>query len=130
MKRPLAVLITVALVVLVSGAGLFFVARGSHDSPRSWPQESFTTEKWAATPEISRFALFNDLAQKKILDGKTRAEVFSHLGKPSFEAPDGRYITYIVKETNPGGYTIDAVYLLHIEFSDDGRVRKYFIRGD
>jgi hypothetical protein len=98
-------------------------------SPESWPRDRFTSETWKLTQREKRFALYNDLATRKLLDGKSKADVTGLLGTPDFEAPDGRYVTYVVRETSPSEYTFNAIYLLQVDLDGKGSVTKYFVRG-
>ena len=71
-----------------------------------------------------------DLAERRILDGKLRSEVIETLGLPNSESRQGRYMTYLLKNAEPGEYTVNFIYLLHIEFDPSGRVTKYYLRSD
>ena len=128
-KKALVLLLGVALL-LIAGAGYVFVMGKYQASPGSWPREQFSAQSWATAPEDQRFRLYNDLAERKLLDGKSKSEIIALLGKPSFEASDGHYVTYMVKSATPGEYTLNAIYLLQIVLDRDGRVTSYYIRAD
>jgi hypothetical protein len=59
--------------------------------------------------------------------GRSRAEVIELLGQPDSEPSGGRYMTHGVKDATPGEYTLNFVYILHVDFDGQGRVTKAFI---
>ena len=128
--KKVAVLLLGSALLLLSGAAYVVLAGKHQASPSSWPRERFSAQSWAAAPEEERFKLYSDLAERKVLNGKSKSEVIALLGKPSFEAPDGQYLTYVVRSAAPGEYTLNAIYLLQIDLDRDGRVTSYYIRAD
>ena len=110
-----------ALVVIVS------TLIGCGDQPSNWPKKSFDATKWTASNEKDRFVFVRDLVESKLLLASSRHEIFQLLGKPSYEASDGSYLTYIVKaETG-------SVSLLDIRFESkkpEARVKNVLVRSD
>jgi hypothetical protein len=99
-------------------------------SPASWPTEAFSAERWASRLPTERYKLYNDLAQRKVLLGKSLEEIVSLLGKPDYVAPDRAYVTYIMKSGSGEKYSTNFVYLLHIDLNDGGTVRDFGVRSD
>jgi len=102
----------------------------SQQSPRWWPQRAFTSAEWKALAPEERYVLVNDLISRRDLDAMTAQRIAEVLGEPSYRAPDGQYVTYIVKYVGPGVLSFNSVYLLHVEFDEAGRVRSYRVRSD
>ncbi len=100
-------------------------------SPRSWPLEEFSPSAWQSSPPQERYVFYRDLARAGRLEGATRQEVIDLLGPPGFEAPGGRYMTYVVKHAEPGEWSFDSIYILDVRFDPTtSKVRDYLIRGD
>lgn len=89
------------------------------DPRRKWDRE-FEQRSWASTPQEERYVFINDLVDKKLLIGKSRAEVISLLGEP--RAGDVASCDYLVDEG-----VWDPI-VLRIEFDAD-RVVRVTIRG-
>ncbi len=127
--KQIAVSLMSVVLLLAAGVSYVYFKSRAQASPDSWPTAQFTPEVWRSAAKEERFLLYNDLAARKVLEGKTKSDVVTLLGKPDFEAPDGRYITYVVKAASPNEYTLNAIYLLHIDLDEKGDVKKYFIRA-
>ena len=95
-----------------------------------WPEATFSSDSWKATDAPNRFVFIRDLNRQGLLDGASRDRVRQLLGKPDYSEADGRYVTYIVKYADPGERTLNSVYLLHVDFSANGVVSGYRVRGD
>jgi hypothetical protein len=110
-----------ALVVIVS------TLMGCSDEPSNWPKKSFDATKWTASNEKDRFVFVRDLIDRRALIGLQKPEVFTMLGKPSYEDEQGECITYIVKADN------GRLSILDLRF-DKRRtpvvVEKAFVRSD
>lgn len=128
MKRwHILLILIVGLLASIGYMGFQAVAKTwSHD----WPRESFTSERWRTTPAHERYKFAKDLQERRILDSRSRSDIVEMLGSPDFESRHGRYMTYLLKNAEPGEYTLNFVYLLHIQFDRDDRVVKYFLRSD
>lgn len=104
---------------------------GGDSISRDWPEEPFSPSAWQRTAPEERYIFFHSLSRSSKLADLTRNEVVTLLGPPSYQAPDLSYMTYILKQAEPGDYGFDAVYLLQINFEiDSGRVKEYYLRGD
>jgi len=119
----------VVLIVLVALAYVLFRS-WYQQSPASWPSEVFSSESWRSRAPTDRYRLYNDLAQKKVLSGKSYEEIVVLLGKPDYVAPDKRYVTYVIKSGTGESYSMNFVYLLHIDLNGKGVVEKYSVRAD
>jgi hypothetical protein len=100
---------------------------GCGDSFNKWPIVSFNERAWGGAREVERFIFVRDLINKGKLTGISKGEVLRMLGKPSYEDPNGRYVTYIVK--------IEAgkLYILDIRFERgraDPLVSEVLVRSD
>lgn len=97
---------------------------GCEESTR-WPVTHFDRIKWMQANEDNRFVFARDLIESKKLIGLSRTLVIDLLGTPSYDDPNGDYMTYVLK-TDSGG-----VYLLDIRFAKNQKERlvdKVFIR--
>jgi hypothetical protein len=127
MKRNRRSLFHLAAIIGLIGMFAYGCATAEESWPQRWPQEAFTPDKWQAIAPEQRYRLVKDLANRRLLDGKTRSFVLDTLGKPTYEA--SKYMTYLLRNAEPGEYTLTFVYLLHIQFEKD-RVSRYFLRTD
>jgi hypothetical protein len=90
-----------------------------------WPRTRFDHAKWMQAGEKGRYVFVRDLIESRHLNGLTKTEVFDVLGKPGYEDPEGKYMTYVIKEDS-------EVYFLDIRFRNDkaGKiVEKAFVRS-
>ncbi len=126
----IALAATVGLILGSAATVLVLVHSYYQQSPRRWPLRVFTAAEWKTLVPEERYVFVNDLMSRRVLDGMTRQNVAEVLGEPSFRAPDGRYVTYIVKYVGSGELSMISVYLFHVEFDDAGRVRSYRVRSD
>ncbi|WP_239701110.1 hypothetical protein [Massilia sp. 9096] len=77
--------------------------------------------------ESERFVFARDLIDEKLLIGKTKSDVYTMLGKPSFEDSSYGLIHYSLKD----GKT--DLYFLDIRFDNEAnipRVRAAFVASD
>lgn len=131
MTRRLLLVIALLAGLLVVGivGGWLYVSYTT--SPRSWPVEEFSVSAWKSSSPEERYVFYRDLARSGRLDGATKQEVVNLLGPPSFEAPEGSYMTYVVNHAEAGEWSLDSIYFLDIRFdSTTTKVRDYLIRGD
>lgn len=125
------VMIVGALTLIIVAAVAYVLFRSWYQqSPVSWPSEVFSSENWKSRAPTDRYKLYNDLAQKNVLAGKSYGDVVDLLGKPDYVAPDKRYVTYVMKSGVGESYSMNFVYLLHIGLNDKGVVEKYSVRAD
>ena len=127
-------------VIIVSGlflfgllclmGGIFVYNLPGNDLHKKWPNQAFSTEAWKASVKEHRYVFYNNLVEDKILDNLLRKDVVTLLGKPDFEAPGGTYITYILKYAATGEYSLNSIYMLHIEFDKHDKVLRYYLRAD
>jgi len=97
----------------------------------SWPREPFTPNQWKRSAPENRYVFFRSLREQHLLDDARKAEVVELLGTPTYEAPDGLYMTYAIKQAEPSEISFNFVYLLSIEFDRESqRVVSYGIRSD
>lgn len=97
---------------------------------RGWPTERFDSQKWKASSKETRYVYCKDLGQRGLLMNLTAIEVAELLGEPDYRAPDGSYVTYIVKHRDAADIGMTAIYLLHVEFGGTGKVQKTLLRPD
>ena len=74
--------------------------------------------------------MYRDLTNKVKLVGASRDQVQAALGKPDSVAPDGRYVTYVLKEGGEDRYTLNFIYFLKLEFGSDGKVMRQRLGSD
>ena len=99
-------------------------------SPERWPALEFSPREWRALSEEKRFVFVKDLTRSGELGGLTQEEVVELLGPPAFAAPEGEYLTYVVKHADPDEPGFNSVYLLHIGLSSSGIVEEVSVRAD
>jgi len=98
------------------------------NGPERWPKEPFDAREWAKTPDTKRYVFARDLIDRKLLDGKTPAEVAALLGPPSSENPNAHAITYVIRS---GGIGFNQVFVLDVRVDPTGgQVESVAIRGD
>ena len=125
--HELQILRVLSACALIAGLAL----GGCGNPARSWPHKEFSAEQWRLTAPEQRYFFFNSLVGSSHLDNLSRELVVELLGPPDSEAPDGRYVTYVIKYVTEEEWTFDSVYLLHIEFDKQGRgVARYYLRSD
>jgi hypothetical protein len=100
---------------------------GCSDEPSNWPKKSFDAARWTASNEKDRFVFVRDLIDRRALIGLQKPEVFTMLGKPSYEDEKGEYITYIVKADSGRLSILD---LRFDKFRTPAVVEKAFVRSD
>lgn len=98
--------------------------------PHGWPEEKFSAEKWRNAQKEHRYVYCKDIVAGKTLNGRSRDVVTGLLGVPDYESPDGRYTTYIVKESVRGEMSFNTLYILQVDFDSGGKAIKVFVRGD
>lgn len=125
-----AILLGTFLLGMLTSPVLFFAYSSYKISPASWPSQEFNGESWRKSEPQDRYAYYKDLAAKGVLDGLSRQEVVGLLGEPDWWAPQGDYCVYGLKRREPCEISFNAVYLLHIDFSEQGEVRAYRVRSD
>jgi hypothetical protein len=96
----------------------------------SWPRDEFIPSNWSATPSAERYRFYNDLTGKMKLVGATKMEIEALLGKPDSAAPDGRYMTYLLKEAQGERYTSNFIYVLKLDVGPDGKIVDYRVVTD
>lgn len=74
--------------------------------------------------------MVRDVIDSDRLQGQPKESVVALLGKPSYEAPDGSYVTYVVKNVPPNVKSFDFVHILHIAFDASGKVASVRLRAD
>ena len=99
-------------------------------SSHSWPREEFSPQKWTSTPVAERYRQYRDLVDRVNLVGADREKVQALLGRPDSVAPDGRYITYVLKEGGSDRYTLNFIYFMKFEFGPDGKVVRQSVGSD
>lgn len=115
----------IRLVFVLCTALLMLVGCG--DDPSKWPKRSFDETKWTQTNEKDRFVFVRDLIESKRLLGAPKSEILRLLGKPSYAAENGEYMTYIVKAEAGNVYILD----IRFESAKSGSVAKnVFVRSD
>ena len=124
------ILISALVVVALCGVATPFALSWYESSSLSWPREEFSTQKWSSTPRIERYRMYRDLTNKVKLVGASRDQVQAALGKPDSVAPDGRYVTYVLKEGGEDRYTLNFIYFLKLEFGSDGKVMRQRLGSD
>src|SRR5712691_3097137 len=70
-------------------------------SPDRWPRQTFSADQWKLLPPEKRYVMVRDLIDSGRLHGQRKEVVVALLGQPSYEAPDGSYVTYVVKNVPP-----------------------------
>lgn len=130
-KKRVWRLAAVASGVLVLGLGsvlgyAYFISRPD----KGWPIESFDPQHWRTATKEARYVYCKDLKRRGLLVHLTLGDVVSLLGAPDYQAPDGRYVTYIVKLRGKSDFGMNAIYLLHVQFGEHGRVNDAFVRAE
>jgi hypothetical protein len=97
---------------------------------RGWAVERFDSEQWKGAQRGQRYVYCKDLQERGLLMNLKRKQVIALLGPPDSDVPAGDYMTYIVRYREPGGIGLTAMYLLHVQFGEDERVRRVFLRTD
>lgn len=92
--------------------------------------ERFEPERWRSSSKDARYVYTKDLQQRRILEELTREEAIALLGAPDYQAADGTYVTYTVRTRQANDFSMNAIYLLHVQFNKDGRVQDVFVRAD
>ncbi len=111
------------------GGGAFIAYRALWlTSTASGPHQTFSPDAWRAAPPPARYAFWKDLQSRHLLLGRTRSEVEALLGKPTFAAEE--YVTYVVKDADPGEFSFNFVCLLQLNLDAAGRVSKAWVRAD
>jgi hypothetical protein len=112
------------VIFLVALASQMLTACG--DGLARWPATHFDRAKWMQANEDNRFVFARDLIEHKKLIGLSRPQAIDLLGTPSFDDPNGEYMTYILKTDS------DGVHLLDIRFAKNQKgilVESVFIRS-
>ena len=106
-------------------------------TPETWPHEPFTSEAWKTARWEQRYVYYESLAASGLLEGATQRRIVELLG-PSDSRYDPRKISYLVRKRpisdirvfdRPLFGDMSDIRVLDIRFGDDGKVKKYFIRG-
>jgi len=129
MKKTFYVVAGIAALAALSAAGL--IGLGWYEaSPVSWPREAFEAQKWRATPREDRYRQFRDLQERHRLVGLSRAEVESLLGPPDSTAPDGRYLTYELKDGSKDHLTLNSIYFMRVWLDSQGKTTTLQVDAD
>ncbi len=126
MSRKRLLILAPLLLALVGLCNVIYLEYDA--SPRSWPTLKFDSREWKALSEEKRFVFYKDLASSGLLADVNRAQVEELLGEPSGRAAN--YYAYIVKHAEPGEFSINFIYMSHIEFGSNGLVSDYYSRAD
>jgi hypothetical protein len=117
-----------AMVRTISATLLMLASLLGCNGPDGWPSEPFDAREWADTPEVKRYVFARDLIDRKLLHGKTPAEVTTLLGPPSSENLPEHAMTYVISS---GGIGFNQIFVLDVRFDPAaGRVERVVIRGD
>ena len=103
------------------------ILTGCTDDLDNWQKTNFDQPAWAQSAEMDRYIFAADLIESKRLLGLSQHEVLRLLGKSSYAAKDGSYITYVIKAE--GG----SVFILDIRFDANKAkpvVKNVFVRAD
>jgi len=114
--------------VAVTGAGGTWLYLKYAYSPRRWPREPFSSERWKSLPQHERYRLCNDLLRSGQLRDIPRSKVVELLGTPDRESAE--ILDYIVKDLNSTEPRVVALYYLEMQLDENGIVRGAFIRSD
>lgn len=126
MKRTFAVVLGVVIVAIAVP-----ILMSLYESSRFfWPRETFDPSRWRQTPSEERYRQVNDLLSKHNLVGRSVSEVELLLGKPDNKAPDGRYLTYVLKSGEKDRFTFNFVYLLRLWVDSRGTVSDVNVSSD
>jgi len=126
-KRAVAIIGAIAVLAVISVVGYaHFLSRFD----RRWPTEAFDSQRWKAAPKEARYVYCKDLRQRGLLKSMTAPQVVGLLGEPDYRAPDGSYVTYIVKHRDAADIGMTAIYLLDVRFGATGRVERTLLRPD
>lgn len=131
MKHTLKKLALALGLFVVLGVVCFFGFLYYRSRPElGWPRDVFKPTVWREANKEDRFRYYRDLKARDTLRDLSREEVEKLLGQPDFRAPNGSYFTYILKYRDPDEWTMNAIYLLQIDFGENGRVRRQLVRPD
>jgi hypothetical protein len=97
-------------------------------SSMSWPDETFSSERWKAAEEEKRFVFWKDLSRRRLMEGRTRAELYDLLGRPGWESRE--QVSYIVKLRDPREYTLNAIYFLRVHIDERDVVTRVSVGAD
>ena len=126
MKRTFAVVLGVVTVAIAIP-----LLMSLYESSRFfWPRESFDPNRWRQTPSEERYRQVNDLLSKHNLVGRSEGEVEALLGKPDNRAPDGRYLTYVLKSGERDRFTFNFIYFLRLWVDSRGTVNAVNVSSD
>lgn len=129
MRRPSWRARVVLLLTALAAIPAYLALRSMYQtSTMSWPRRSFVGAEWRDSSRTDRFRFFKDLRDRHALDRLARAEVAQLLGPPDFDG--GRYWSYVLKGRSEREYSFNAVYLMDVRFSEDGRVESVSVRSD
>jgi hypothetical protein len=135
MLRRLFIWAGAALLALVAASALLCVGYVCRSEESFWPDETFTVDRWNAMPPGQRHVMAKDLVQSRVLDGMTKNDVISLLGRPESSSikEDGTIkdnIAYYLKGGSTG-ISFNSVWLLRVLFDPaTGKVQTYGIGGD
>jgi hypothetical protein len=121
-------------ILIVLGT-IVLVAYLSRSEESLWPDDQFTVERWRATEIEQRYVMAKDLVHRRLLDGKSKADVIAFLGEPESGRMEGG-ITYrdnfsYVVRTGSRSVSFNAVWFIRILFDPaTGKVQDYAIAGD
>jgi hypothetical protein len=99
-------------------------------SPMSWPGDAFDARAWRESPRGERFRFSKDLGARRLVEGRTRAEVFELLGPADREAAGGRHLAYVLREPGGGDPAGAATWTLRVELDARGRVERAFVQRE
>ena len=126
MKRTFAVVLSTVIVAIA----IPLLVSLYESSRFFWPRETFDSNRWRQTPSEERYRQVNDLLNKHKLVGRSVSEVELLLGKPDNTAPDGRYLTYVLKSGERDRFTFNFVYFLRLWVDSRGTVSRAEVSSD
>jgi len=129
-SRQRVLIVVGVLVAVCAVVAAPFLLSWYQGSAISWPRDEFSSSKWSTTPSAERYRLYKDLTDKVRVAGASKAEIEALLGKPDFAAPDGRYVTYLLKDAQGERYTSNFIYVLRLDVSPDGKIVDYRVVTD
>ena len=95
-----------------------------------WPSDTFESSGWKDARPFDRYRFYRDLRSRDILSHKTREEVVGMLGLPNSESPDGKLLSYVIKDQSNVSLTFDSVVIMRIRLDSANKVKSVYVDKD